>query len=104
MPDEDRIETLTESIKYSPFDSQLYYRRGLLYFNLGKTSDALNDYNHSIKINPQFGKAYYARAELWAALKNKRLALINLAKAIELDASKGEGDLSDPLTFWQLNP
>jgi len=90
IPVEDRIAPLTASIRSNPYDSQLYYQRGILFFNQGKTTEALNDYNRAIKINPQIGKAYYARAELWAALDNKRLALLNLEKAMELEGIMGE--------------
>ena len=90
IPTDDKIATLTESIKYNLFDPQLYYQRGMLYFNQGKTKEALNDYNRAIKINPQFGKAYYARAELWAALNNNRLAMIDLEKAMELEGIMGD--------------
>lgn len=91
IPGEDKITPLTESIKLNPFDSQLYYRRGSVYFHLGKTSEALNDYNHSLKIDSQFVKSYYARAEVYIALNNKRLAMMDLEKALELESSKGEG-------------
>ena len=90
LPIEDGIATLTESIKYNLLDSQLYCQRGILYFNQGKTKEALNDYNRAIKINPKFGKAYYARAELWAALNNNRLAMIDLEKAMELEGIMGD--------------
>ena len=98
VPVEDRIATLTESIRCNLFDSQLYYQRGILYFNSGKTTDALNDFNRSIKINPRFVKAYYARAELLVALNNQRLALIDLEKAMELEGPPCECDLN-PVTL-----
>jgi len=96
LPVEDRIATLTETIGRNPYDPQLFYQRGILYFSKGKTKEALNDYNRSIKINPKSGKAYYARAELWAALNNNRLALLDIEKAMELEGIKGEFD-RDPV-------
>jgi tetratricopeptide (TPR) repeat protein len=94
IPVEERITTLTESIRYNPIDSQLYYRRGMLYSYLGKTIDALNDYNRSIKLDSQYVKAYYARAELYVAINNKQLAMKDLEKALELDLSKSDRDSS----------
>jgi len=92
IPTGDRIRTLAESIGRNPFDAQLFYQRGILYFIQGKTTEALNDYNRAIKINPQFVQAYYARAELWAALNNIRQAMLNLEKAMELGGVMGALD------------
>jgi len=94
IPTDETIGTLTESIRRNPFDPELFYQRGTSYFMQGKTAEALTDFCRSIKINPQFVKSYYARAELWAALNNKRLALIDLEKAMELENLKDECDLN----------
>jgi tetratricopeptide (TPR) repeat protein len=87
---EDRIKTLTENIRHNPYNSQLYYHRGILYAHLEKIKEAFNDYNRSLKLDSKFAKAYYARAELYADLNNNELAMMDLQKAMELESSDGK--------------
>lgn len=58
------IESFTSVIEINPNYHKAYYYRGREKFLLGKTLDALNDYNKAIEIAPDFGDVYVARGLL----------------------------------------
>jgi tetratricopeptide (TPR) repeat protein len=65
-----------------PSSAAVYYRRGLVYFDLGDNLTAVADYTRSIELQPNQKDAYYARALVRLILKNFSGALADIDKSI----------------------
>ena len=59
-----RITALTAKINAAPKDDSLYDQRGMAYFTLGKTAEALADANTAIGINPKNTNALFLRGQI----------------------------------------
>ncbi|CAD8212573.1 unnamed protein product [Paramecium pentaurelia] len=63
-------------------DDYTYNNRGMLYQNIGKIMEALEDYNKAIELDPNIAQIYCSRALLHLSLENKDQAIIDHNKAI----------------------
>ena len=79
---EKAAEQLTAQIKKNPNDPSLYTQRAAVYYNLGRTGDAIADYTSALalKEDPQ---TRYLRAVVYAASGNNQSAYEDLAVALE---------------------
>jgi tetratricopeptide (TPR) repeat protein len=68
------------------------WRRGTLYFDLGRPYDAITDLTQAIELNPNHPQTLQTRALVRLALQNPTGAISDLQAAIQLDAT-------DPLTY-----
>ncbi len=96
IPIENRIKTLTDNITNNKFEPKPYYLRGIIYAYIGKATEAFHDYNQSLKLDPMYAKAYYARAGLYIASNNKKLAIRDIEKAIELESLTAKKENLNP--------
>jgi tetratricopeptide (TPR) repeat protein len=64
----------TERIALEPQAAEVYYRRGLAYYDLGEIDKAIADYNQSLNLNAQQVKVYLARAIAFLAVNNRLVA------------------------------
>lgn len=70
-----------------------YYYMGEAYRNLGKYSEAVNQYNLAIKNNMNFGPAYLGRARARLAQSKSYDPRPDILRALELDPNLGEAYL-----------
>ncbi|MFZ0602298.1 MAG: tetratricopeptide repeat protein, partial [Roseiarcus sp.] len=56
------IASLTDVIQRNPNDAAAYNTRGVVYAKLGKYSNAVDDFSHTIELDPRFSGAYTNRA------------------------------------------
>ncbi len=58
------MKDYSEAIKFDPNYSVYYYNRGLSYFNIENTNQAIIDFTKAIELNPRYAIAYKSRAEI----------------------------------------
>jgi tetratricopeptide (TPR) repeat protein len=75
----------TERIALEPQAAEVYYRRGLAYYDLGEIDKAIADYNQSLNLNAQQVKVYLARAIAFLAVNNIQSSIIDLQIIFSLD-------------------
>jgi len=64
------VEDLTNAIKFNPYYSEAYFRRGGVYFLKSKLKAAITDYNNAIFINPSNGGYYNNRGLAYENMGN----------------------------------
>ena len=85
------------AIEEQPKNSKLYYRRALIYKQLGEYEKALADLKKATRLHPRFAHAFYERGLVHKILEQYNLAEKYLTKAVRLDASMSE--VYKPLDF-----
>lgn len=55
----ERIKELTAAIESSPDSSDLFYKRGKLYWKAGRKGEAMTDFNRAVLINPKSPAVMY---------------------------------------------
>lgn len=77
------IELLPETDK--EYRSFAYYTRSILWGNLGKWENAINDITESISLNPQDADSFKTRAEMYVNTKQYEEAIDDLNHALSID-------------------
>ncbi len=84
-----RIEKVTglfrQAIKKDPEFWEAYYNLGIVYFNAGKYSKALEQFDRVIKALPNFSKPYYGRGLIYIKQGNYQSALKDFERVRELN-------------------
>ena len=81
-----------KAIELTPNDARIYARRGYAHYNFGKYPQALADYDNALRIDPACLEAYMNRNMYYRfVLKDDKLALADLNRAIELNPDKAGG-------------
>jgi len=65
-------------------DAQAYYQRGLIHYSLGDEQEAINDFNHALKIDPNYAYDYYNRGNTRYESGDKQGAIADFQKAANL--------------------
>ena len=76
-------------------DAAAYNTRGVVYAKLGKYSNAIEDFSHTIKLDPHFSGAYTNRALAYRRTKKDDLATQDFNQAISVNR-KRRGSVSRP--------
>lgn len=98
----DTFTLWNDTVQKSPHKASPYNGRGMAYFNQGRFTQALSDYNKAIEINPTYGEAYYNRGNTYSQQGNFTQALLDYNKAIEINPdSKGYVNLK--ITYIEQN-
>jgi len=116
----DDLTLWNDIVHKSPHKARAYGNRGLLYYNQGNYTLALQDLNKAIALNPYYSQAYNNRGLIYSHEGNLGLALTEFTHAIEVNSSNAEpysnrglvyiqgGNLSQALTDFtqvlELNP
>jgi tetratricopeptide (TPR) repeat protein len=79
------LQDLTQRIKKSPNNINLFVARAHVNFILEHLEAAINDYSDAIKIKPACAEAYAGRGEVFLSMKNMKNALDDLSQAHKLD-------------------
>ncbi len=53
------IYDYTLSLQIDLFKKDIFYKRGLAYFNINNYQDSINDYTEVIKLDPYYLKVYH---------------------------------------------
>lgn len=87
---EAQIKRLTQQIKLSPKDHDLYYRRSVNWYDAGNTVKAIQDMDQSISLNNMNPEAYYMRG-FYNYVQNKdEEALRDLNRSISANTDNPE--------------
>lgn len=79
------VEILNEAIKRFPTAGELYFFLGTAYWNIGKLSEALDQWKKAAKINPNSSTAYVVKAIECSLANDLNGAIANYKKAIEIN-------------------
>jgi tetratricopeptide (TPR) repeat protein len=82
---EAEVAELTAAIEADPDDVAALNKRGVLFGQLVKAGDAVEDFNNALQIDPGNAEAYYNRAMAYIHLRQLSLAIEDFTKAFELD-------------------
>ncbi|MCK9376739.1 MAG: tetratricopeptide repeat protein [Syntrophobacterales bacterium] len=80
-----RLWELKQAVTATPQDPQAHYNLGLKYESLGKTKQAVAEYNQVLKLKPNDGKALYSLARALGALGETGQAIDTLKQAVKLN-------------------
>ena len=80
-----RLEGYNEAIRLDPRLAVTYYKRGIVYADLGLNQKAIMDFGEAIRLNPQFAPAYNQRAVVRSRLDELETAIDDLDEAVRLD-------------------
>jgi hypothetical protein len=92
------IDRCTQGIRINNQDATMYYKRGKIRQNLGRSEDkmlAIDDYGQAIAFDAAFGDAYFHRGQLRAEFGEKRLAGEDLRAAAKCYFDNGEMEKYD---------
>ncbi len=70
--------------------SDIYYSRGLAYYENGKYDEALADYDKAIAANPDYALAYNGRSHIYDRKGLTEKAIQDLTRAIQIDRNFSE--------------
>jgi tetratricopeptide (TPR) repeat protein len=79
-----KIEYYSNAIKLDPKEFMAYYQRGRTFYHLGKSQEAILDFNEAIKIYP-INQAYHQRGRAYKSLSRFNEAILDFDAAIKLD-------------------
>ncbi|GBE91636.1 tetratricopeptide repeat protein [Nostoc cycadae] len=81
----DAIAHYSQALKLHPNDAEIYYQRGLSYYQLGDYAEAIADYSQAIKINLNDAKFYIKRGLAHYQLGDYTAAIDDYTQAIRLN-------------------
>ena len=87
---EAEIKRLSDQIKLSPKDYDLFYRRSVNWYDAGNTFRAMDDMNKSIELNNMNPEAYYMRGFYHYVQNQDDAALKDLNRAINVNTDNPE--------------
>src|SRR5581483_8350318 len=79
------IASLSETVKKNPDNPQAYNMRGSALAQVGKTEEALADFNKAISLDANFGQAFANRGLIYRKTKRLDLAMADYERALALD-------------------
>lgn len=85
------LELIPENDK--EYRSFAYYTRSILWGNLGKWDNAINDMSESIKLNPNDAESFKTRAEMYVNTKHYEEAIEDVNRVLSLDKDADVTDL-----------
>jgi Tfp pilus assembly protein PilF len=83
------IHLFTEAIDADPQFKLAFQSRGAAYMRLGKTLEALADFNKVIEMDPDNARAYHLRGLVYEKNGDNQKALLDLNKSLELNPQYG---------------
>ena len=84
----DQIAELSHQIEHHPGQAELYLKRGLVYQEDGRTTDAENDFKQALQLDPNARSAHFHLAQL--ALHQKQFELAQDYATAFLNSLTGE--------------
>lgn len=97
---EEAIDTYTAGIERFPDYIDFYTNRGMAYFEMGDTDNALHDLDHAVTMEEHAPEAYANRGMVYLGIGDYQSALVDFYKAIE---EKEYFEIVDGLYYTYLN-
>ncbi|MBH8562073.1 tetratricopeptide repeat protein [Nostoc sp. CENA67] len=82
---EDAITNYNQALKLNLHEIDIYYKRGLAYYQIGGYEAAIVDYSQAIKINIKDAKSYNQRGLAYYQLGNYEEAIADYTQAININ-------------------
>ncbi|BCL35495.1 hypothetical protein NSMS1_19420 [Nostoc sp. MS1] len=79
------INNYTQALQLNKYDAELYYKRGLAYYQLGDYEQAIADYSQAININLHDAKSYHKRGLALSQLAAYEAAIEDYTQAIRIN-------------------
>jgi tetratricopeptide (TPR) repeat protein len=73
-----------ETEKFDKENAGIYFNRGLVYYNLQRYPEALEQLDSCLKLNEEYTRAYFEKGIVLAEMGQRDNALLNLRKARSL--------------------
>lgn len=96
------IDLFSEAIKYKPDNYTAYGLRGYSYLRSKNVSLAIKSLEKSVEINPQYIEGHYNLALAYWEIKDKKKAMAEVKKVIELDPTY-KAKIKDDTQFHPFN-
>jgi tetratricopeptide (TPR) repeat protein len=80
-----KIKYLTEALNYKPDDANALYNRGIAEENLGRNTDAIEDFDASLRINPKDDNVLCSRGYVKAKLNKYAEAITDYSAALRIN-------------------
>ena len=80
------MNAFSRAIKASPKADEAYNNRGLAYFKLGQTDNAVKDYDEALRLNGKLTDAHFNRGNAYFAQKQYDRALKDYDEVIKADS------------------
>ncbi|MGP1515727.1 MAG: tetratricopeptide repeat protein [Bacteroidales bacterium] len=93
LSNEEKIKLYDAKIKKSPNNDNLYYQRGLVFYSMGNTKEALFNVQRSIELNKKEIKYYIFEADIFFSRGEITLAFNSLQEAIKINDKSVEAHL-----------
>ncbi|WP_249370247.1 tetratricopeptide repeat protein [Acaryochloris marina] len=78
------IEAYDLAIQLTTSNSEVYYNRGVAYFSIGQTDNAIKDFNRAIELTPTMAEAYGNRGTIRLLMNDRQDALSDFQTAAQL--------------------
>ena len=79
------IKFYDKVLKINPYNSDIYYNRGLAWAYKGDLQNAISDYTKALEIKKDFKNAYHNRGLIYNKKGNYDLAISDFTKALQLN-------------------
>lgn len=86
-----QAEKLAENLMLLSQNYEYYCYSGKIAMNQGKYEDALELLSHAMELDSSSVDAFFIRSKVWMAIKNDAEAVLDLERAISIDADDPEG-------------
>jgi tetratricopeptide (TPR) repeat protein len=80
-----RIRTVDLALQYMPLNSELYWERGTMHYEIGEHDEAITDLTHAIELNPTDARAYYFRGTSYLLSRNIDASLADFGRVIDIN-------------------
>jgi len=92
------LKDYTEAIRLNPDYATAYLNRGAAYAK-DDLDLALEDYAEAIRLNPDYARAYFNRAQIWRQKGDRRAAIADFQKYLNLREGTRSGDQATVVKF-----
>lgn len=96
-----RLSQLTDSIKRFPNSAKLFYERGALLFTTKDYENAKKDLKRAVNLEPLKSAYYTALGQLYRSQEFPDSAVINYAKALQINPQNRNARLQMAFILWQ---
>ena len=97
---EDAIRHLQEAVTRNPDNAQAHNNLGNVYLQSGNVSEAIVQYEATLKLQLNKPRTWANLAQAYAALNRLHDAVVAAQKAIEIARSQGDRNLADNVGNW----
>ena len=96
------IQKFTQAIRFFPLDARPFFYRGLAYESCGNLTEALVNYERTLKRQPNYAPAYERRAQIYLAQGQKEAAIADFNTIVRLNPHSETSYLARATTYFKL--